>query len=106
MFTWSDSACWILVIVLALAIEAFTLNLSAIWFAVGGIGSLIATTLQCSIPVQWIVFLVVSGVSLVGASHGGQNDWNKTDGNQRRSNPWGAGDGYANHFQSGCTRRN
>lgn len=65
MFTWSDSACWILVIVLALAIEAFTLNLSAIWFAVGGIGSLIATTLQCSIPVQWIVFLVVSGVSLV-----------------------------------------
>ncbi|MBS5150081.1 MAG: NfeD family protein [Butyricicoccus pullicaecorum] len=65
MFTWSDSACWILVIVLALTIEAFTLNLSAIWFAVGGVGSLIATTLQCSVPVQWIVFLVVSGVSLV-----------------------------------------
>ena len=65
MFAWLDSACWILVIVLALAIEAFTLNLSAIWFAVGGIGSLIATTLQCSIPVHGIVFLVVSGVSLV-----------------------------------------
>lgn len=65
MFTLSDSACWMLVIVLALAAEAFTLNLSAIWFAFGGVGSLIAATLHFSIPAQWIVFILVSGVSLV-----------------------------------------
>ncbi len=65
MFTLSDSACWIFVIVLALVVEAFTLNLSAIWFSVGGIGSLIAATLNFSIPMQWIIFIIVSGVSLV-----------------------------------------
>lgn len=65
MFTLSDSACWILIIVIALAVEAFTLNLSAIWFAVGGLGSLVAATLNFPIPAQWIVFIVVSGIALV-----------------------------------------
>ncbi len=67
MFTLTDSACWILIIVLALVVEAFTLNLSAIWFVVGGLGSLVAATLRFSIPAQWIVFILVSGVSLVMA---------------------------------------
>lgn len=67
MFALSDSACWILVIVLALIVESLTLNLNAIWFAVGGLGSLIAASLRASIPMQWVVFILVSGTALVMA---------------------------------------
>ena len=46
----SDSACWILVIVAALVIEAVSLNLNAVWFAIGGLGGLVAASLGMSIP--------------------------------------------------------
>lgn len=61
----SDSACWIIVIVAALGIEAISLNLNAIWFAIGGLGGLIAASFRMSIPTQWIVFLVVSTIFLL-----------------------------------------
>ena len=61
----SDSACWILVIVAALVIEAVSLNLNAVWFAIGGLGGLVAASLGMSIPTQWIVFLIVSTIFLL-----------------------------------------
>ncbi len=65
MFTLSGNAWWIIAIVLALGLEAFTLNLCAIWFAVGGVGGLIAATFDAAPTTQWIVFLVISAVFLV-----------------------------------------
>ena len=61
----SDSACWVIVIVLALVIESISLNLNAVWFAMGGVGSLIAVALGAPVPVQWLVFIVVSAIFLI-----------------------------------------
>lgn len=61
----SASACWIIVIVAALIVEAITLSLNAVWFALGGVGSLIAVSLGASVPVQWVVFIIVSAVFMV-----------------------------------------
>lgn len=61
----SASACWIIVIVAALIVEAITLSLNAVWFALGGVGSLIAVSLGASVPVQWMVFIIVSAVFMV-----------------------------------------
>lgn len=65
MFWLSDSACWIIIIVIALVLEAATLNLNAIWFALGGVGSLIAVACGASIPVQWVIFIAVSALFMV-----------------------------------------
>lgn len=59
------SACWIILIVAALILEAITLNLNAVWFALGGVGSLIALSLHAPVSVQWIVFIVVSAIFMV-----------------------------------------
>ena len=40
---------WMAVIILCVAVEAFTLDLSAIWFAVGGVAALIAASLPTEI---------------------------------------------------------
>ena len=61
MFWLSDNACWILVIVA----EAITLSLNAVWFALGGVGSLIAASLGASVPVQWVVFIIVSAIFML-----------------------------------------
>ena len=61
----SDSACWILVIVAALVIEAVSLKLNAVWFAIGCLCGLVAASLGMSIPTQWIVFLIVSTIFLL-----------------------------------------
>jgi len=65
MFWLSDNACWILVIVAALIVEAITLSLNAVWFALGGVGSLIAASLGASVPVQWVVFIIVSAIFML-----------------------------------------
>lgn len=64
MFWLSDSACWIILIVVALVVETITMNLNAVWFALGGVGSLIAVSLEAPVPVQWVVFIVVSAIFL------------------------------------------
>ena len=46
-------------------IEAVSLNLNAVWFAIGGLGGLVAASLGMSIPTQWIVFLIVSTIFLL-----------------------------------------
>lgn len=65
MFWLPASACWIIIIVAALILEAITLNLNAIWFALGGVGSLIALSLHAPVSVQWIVFIIVSAIFMV-----------------------------------------
>ena len=65
MFWLSGNACWILVIVAALIVEAITLSLNAVWFALGGVGSLIAASLGASVPVQWVVFIIVSAIFML-----------------------------------------
>lgn len=55
---------WVIVIICALVIEAMTLNLNAIWFALGGVISLIAVSLDAPVLVQWVVFLVASAIFL------------------------------------------
>lgn len=65
MFWLLDNACWIFVIVAALIVEAVTLSLNAVWFALGGVGSLIAASLGASVPVQWVVFIIVSAIFML-----------------------------------------
>lgn len=55
---------WMAVIILCVAIEAFTLDLSAIWFAVGGVAALIAASLSLDVSSQLIIFVLFSAVLL------------------------------------------
>ncbi len=56
---------WVAVIIVAVAAEAFTLNLSAIWFAAGGVAALLAASIGLSVPSQLIIFVLFSAVLLV-----------------------------------------
>lgn len=55
---------WVAVIILCVTIEAFTLDLSAIWFAAGGVAALIAASLSLGIPTQLIIFVLFSAALL------------------------------------------
>ena len=56
---------WLAVIVLCVVIEALTLDLSAIWFAVGGVAALVAASLSLEVVTQLIIFVLFSAVLLV-----------------------------------------
>ncbi len=53
-------AVWIIIAGVALLIEAITTGLSSIWFTAGGFVAAIAAALNAPIPVQVVLFLVVS----------------------------------------------
>ena len=55
---------WVAVIILCVAVEAFTLDLTAIWFAVGGVAALVAASLSLSVSAQLVIFVVFSAVLL------------------------------------------
>lgn len=55
---------WMAVIILCVAIEAFTLDLSAIWFAVGGVAALIAASLSLEVSAQLVIFVLFSAALL------------------------------------------
>lgn len=55
---------WIVATVAFVALEAATVGLVSIWFAIGSVGALIAAALNASIWVQLIVFIAVSAVVL------------------------------------------
>lgn len=59
-----DVIVWLAAMFFFLAVEAGTVGLVSIWFAVGSLGGLIAAALGASLPVQIIVCVVVSGASL------------------------------------------
>ncbi len=56
---------WIIVMLLFLAVEAATVGLVSIWFAVGACAALIAAALGAQFWLQFIIFLAVSGIVLV-----------------------------------------
>ena len=62
MFGIDSLYIWLAVIIISVAVEAFTLTLCGIWFAAGGVAALIAASLSVG---QWIVFIVFSALLLV-----------------------------------------
>ena len=56
---------WLIVIVVLGAIELATIQLVAIWPAIGGVAALLAATFHQSLAVQFILFIAVSGILLI-----------------------------------------
>ncbi len=56
---------WIGALIAFIVIEALTVQLLTIWFALGSLAALIATLCSASLPVQITVFAVVSLVALI-----------------------------------------
>lgn len=56
---------WVGVIILCVAVEVFTLDLSAIWFAVGGVAALVAASLSLEVAAQLVIFVLFSAALLV-----------------------------------------
>ena len=61
----SMSLFWLVAMVLFGVLEAVTVGLTSIWFAVGALAALIAASLGAFALVQVVVFLVVSFVTLL-----------------------------------------
>lgn len=59
------SIIWAIMIVFFTLVEAFTLGLTSIWFAVGSLAALIASALGLNIVIQFMAFLVVAIVLLI-----------------------------------------
>jgi membrane protein implicated in regulation of membrane protease activity len=55
---------WLALMVIFLLVEAATVSLASIWFAVGSLGGLVANLLNAPLWVQIAVFLVISGTLL------------------------------------------
>ena len=60
----SATAFWIIAMVVFLVVEAITVGLASIWFAVGSLAAMICAMLDAKIWLQIVVFLVVSAVAL------------------------------------------
>lgn len=60
----SATAFWIAAMVLFLVVEALTVGLASIWFAVGSLAAMICAMLNAPVWLQIIVFLVVSAAAL------------------------------------------
>ena len=56
---------WILLIVALVIIEAVTVQLVTIWFAVGAVGGLIASAFNLDIWIQILIFVTVSAITLI-----------------------------------------
>ena len=56
---------WLAVIIISVAVEAFTLDLCAIWFAAGGVAALVAASCGAGATPQLLLFAVLSAVMLL-----------------------------------------
>jgi len=56
---------WLIVAFILAIIEAFSLGLTTIWFAGGAVAAVVAALLGASVPVQVVIFVVVSIALLV-----------------------------------------
>ncbi len=59
------SIIWAVLIVFFTLVEAFTLGLTSIWFAVGALAALIASAFGFNFVVQFISFIVVAVILLI-----------------------------------------
>lgn len=64
-FTEHSVVIWVIALILFAIIEAATVQLVSVWFAVGALASLIADLLGASVTVQFVVFLVVSIICFI-----------------------------------------
>ena len=55
---------WIVLLVVLLIVEAATVQLVTIWFAIGAAAALIARICGAALWLQWVLFVVVSAVTL------------------------------------------
>ncbi len=56
---------WLIVMILFLALEAATVGLVSIWFAVGACAAMLAAALKAHFWLQFVIFLAVSGLVLL-----------------------------------------
>lgn len=56
---------WLIAAVFFAVIELITLQLVSIWLAAGSVGALIALSFNASVPLQFLVFVIISGVLLI-----------------------------------------
>ena len=61
----SMTVVWLAAALIFLGVEAITVGLATIWFAAGAVAALILAFIDVPVPVQVVVFLVVSIVLLV-----------------------------------------
>jgi membrane protein implicated in regulation of membrane protease activity len=59
------SIMWVVLIILFTLVEAITLGLTSIWFAVGALGALLASALGFGFEIQIIIFVLVSAVMMI-----------------------------------------
>lgn len=55
---------WIALIVVLLIVEAVTVQLVTIWFALGAAAALVARLCSAPVLLQWVIFVIVSAVAL------------------------------------------
>ena len=55
---------WLIALAIFIIIEIITLGLATIWFACGALAAFFASLFEVSVPVQFIVFTVISLASL------------------------------------------
>lgn len=63
-FFYSMNFVWLLIIIIALAVEAATVSLASIWFSIGAVVAWISSFFIKSVPIQIGIFLIVSLVLL------------------------------------------
>ncbi len=56
---------WLVLLLFFLAVEASTATVVSLWFAAGALGAMIVSLCGGQLPLQGVVFVVVSGVTLV-----------------------------------------
>ena len=62
---WSMSVIWLVAVVVLGFLEAITVQLVTIWFALGALAALIASALHAPLWVQIVLFVAVSVLTLV-----------------------------------------
>ena len=65
MIHWDMAVVWLLVVVVALAIEIVTLGLTSIWFAIGAVAATLAALFRAPLWAQNTVFVAVSLLLLI-----------------------------------------
>ena len=64
-FTEHSIVIWVIALILFAIIEAATVQLVSVWFAVGALAALIADLLGANVTVQFVAFLVVSIICFI-----------------------------------------
>ncbi len=60
-----DVWVWFAVLIVAIVVEAMTVELVSLWFAFGAIGAIIAASLSNSLILEFSIFIIVSVLMLI-----------------------------------------